>query len=228
MTHIGANRRPSEWRQLFAIAIGLLDQLRDLTGAHDFTWSLGGGTAMMIQIGHLESHDIDIFLDDAQLLGFLDPSKGGLSLPANLADYGGDGARFQKFAFGDLGEIDFILASALTDEPFRIRGVEDRPVKLEAIAEIIAKKIYHRGSQVQARDIFDLAAATRTHRTEVLHALRKYPDHVAATQARLQRLNPEFVASTIGQLMVMPDYLDMAPHSLKIANDVLGEVILGQ
>ncbi|WP_198292817.1 hypothetical protein [Mesorhizobium sp. STM 4661] len=25
---------------------------------------------MMIQIGHRESHDIDIFLDDPQLLGF--------------------------------------------------------------------------------------------------------------------------------------------------------------
>jgi hypothetical protein len=34
---------------------------------------------MMIQIGHRESHDIDIFLDDPQLLGFIDPSKSQLS-----------------------------------------------------------------------------------------------------------------------------------------------------
>lgn len=127
-----------------------------------------------------------------------------------------------------MGEIYFILAGALTDEPFRIRSVEDRPVKLETIAEIITKKIYHRGGQIQARDIFDLAAATRTHRIDVVHALRKYPDHVAATQARLQQLNPEFVASTIGQLMVMPDYVDMAPYSLEIANEVLGDVMLGE
>ncbi|RUW44700.1 hypothetical protein EOA32_36030, partial [Mesorhizobium sp. M1A.F.Ca.ET.072.01.1.1] len=39
-----------------------------------FEWSFGGGTAMMIQIGHRESHDIDVFLDDPQLLGFMDPS----------------------------------------------------------------------------------------------------------------------------------------------------------
>jgi hypothetical protein len=25
-------------------------------------WAIGGGTAMMLQIGHRESHDIDIFL----------------------------------------------------------------------------------------------------------------------------------------------------------------------
>lgn len=225
MTDIGSDRRPSEWRQLFGIAIGLLDQLRYLTGGYDFTWSFGGGTAMMIQIGHRESHDVDIFLDDAQLLGFLDPSKGGLTVPANLAEYGGDGARFQKFAFGDLGEIDFILAGALTDEPFQIRGVENRPVRLETISEIIAKKVYHRGGQAQARDIFDIAAAARTHRAEVVHALRRYPDHVAATRARLQQLNPAFVASTIGQLMIMPEYLDVAPNSLEIVNDLLDEAL---
>lgn len=134
---------------------------------------------MMIQVGHRESHDVDNFLDDAQLLGFLDPS--------NLAAYGGDGARFQKFAFGDLGEIDFIPAGALTDEPFRICDVEDRPVKLETIAEIIAQKIYHRGGQIQARDIFRPRSGDRTYRTAVLHALSKYPDRVSATQPRLQR-----------------------------------------
>lgn len=81
MISIGAGRRPSQWRQLFPIAIGLIDQLRELTGGYDFVWSFGGGTAMMIQIGHRESHDVDIFLDDAQLLGFLDPSKSGLIVP---------------------------------------------------------------------------------------------------------------------------------------------------
>lgn len=72
------HRRPSEWRRLFHIAIDLIDQLRDNAGGNDFEWSFGGGTAMMIQIGHRESHDIDIFLDDPQLLGFIDPSRSRL------------------------------------------------------------------------------------------------------------------------------------------------------
>ncbi|RVC47946.1 hypothetical protein EN759_40845, partial [Mesorhizobium sp. M00.F.Ca.ET.038.03.1.1] len=63
------HRRPS--------AVDLIDQLRENTGGYDFQWSVGGGTAMMIQIGHRESDDTDIFLDDAQLLGFLDPSRSG-------------------------------------------------------------------------------------------------------------------------------------------------------
>jgi hypothetical protein len=55
-----ASRRPSEWRRLFHIAVDLIDQLRENTGGYGFEWSFGGGTAMMIQIGHRESHDFDI------------------------------------------------------------------------------------------------------------------------------------------------------------------------
>ena len=73
------SRRPSEWRRLFAIAADLIDQLREKAGGFEFEWSFGGGTAMMIQINHRESHDVDIFLDDPQLLGFIDPSKSQLS-----------------------------------------------------------------------------------------------------------------------------------------------------
>ncbi|WP_292325582.1 nucleotidyl transferase AbiEii/AbiGii toxin family protein [Mesorhizobium sp.] len=71
----------------------LIDLLRENTGGYDFHWSFGGGTAMMIQIGHRESDDIDIFLDDAQLLGFLDPSRTGLRFDLMPSDYqsGGSG-----------------------------------------------------------------------------------------------------------------------------------------
>lgn len=60
------------------------------------------------------------------------------------SDYQGDGLRFQKFAFEGVGEIDFIVAGALTGKPFETREVEGRAVRLETIPEIIAKKVYHR------------------------------------------------------------------------------------
>lgn len=53
---------------------------------------------MMIQIGHRQSHDVDIFLDDPQLLGFIDPSRSRLRFDVAPSDYHGDGLRFQKFA----------------------------------------------------------------------------------------------------------------------------------
>ena len=49
---------------------------------------------MMIQIGHRESHAIDIFLNDPQLLGFIDPSKSELSFELMPSAYQGDGAKF--------------------------------------------------------------------------------------------------------------------------------------
>lgn len=61
---------------------------------------------MMIQIAHRESDDIDIFLDDPQLLGFIDPSRSSLRFDIMPTDYLGDGLRFQKFAFEDVGEIE--------------------------------------------------------------------------------------------------------------------------
>ncbi|MER9924902.1 nucleotidyl transferase AbiEii/AbiGii toxin family protein [Mesorhizobium sp. M0048] len=219
------SRRPSEWRRLFAIAADLIDQLREKAGGFEFEWSFGGGTAMMIQINHRESHDVDIFLDDPQLLGFIDPSKSQLSFSTGPAAYDGDGTRFQKFAFEGLGEIDFIVAGALTGTPFEKREVEGRPVSLETIPEIIAKKVYYRGAEARPRDIFDIAAAARSHRAGVVGALRAFPDRVARTRERLAELNPEFVRRTIAQLMIMPDYEEMAADSLAIATALLKEVL---
>jgi hypothetical protein len=219
------NQRASEWERLFVIACDLLDQVHEHAGDHPFNWSFGGGTAMMIQIGHRESHDVDIFIDDGQILGFLDPAKVDLHFKEKPADYGGDGARFQKFAFTNIGEIDFIASGHLTDAAFVVKQIEGRDVKLEAIPEIIAKKVYHRGSEAKARDVFDIAAAARSHRAEVVAALKGYPDQVAQTLERLSKLNPEFVSETIGQLMILPDFLDLAPESLAIAKSLLGEVL---
>jgi pimeloyl-ACP methyl ester carboxylesterase len=218
------NRRPSEWERLFSIACNLIDHVQQQAG-HTFGWSFGGGTAMMLQIGHRESHDVDIFLDDPQILGFLDPSKVDLHFDEPPASYGGDGARFQKFAFTDIGEIDFIATGHLTSAPFVVRQIWGRAVQLESIPEIIAKKVYHRGSEAKARDVFDIAAAARSHRFEVIAALKHYPDRVAKTLDRLDKLNPEFVDSTIRQLIVLPDFLDMAPQSLNIAKSLLREAL---
>ncbi|TIR86250.1 MAG: nucleotidyl transferase AbiEii/AbiGii toxin family protein [Mesorhizobium sp.] len=218
-------RLPSQWRRLFGIAADLIDQLRENTGGYDFEWSFGGGTAMMIQIGHRESHDIDIFLDDPQLLGFIDPSRGQLRFDLVPSDYQGDGLRFQKFAFEDVGEIDFIVAGMLTQTPFQIRDVEGRAVRLETIPEIITKKVYYRGSEAKPRDIFDIAAAARSQLGSVVAALTAFPEQVSRTKVRLEKLNPEFVDRAIAQLMIMPDYQASAADSLNTALAVLDEVL---
>ena len=64
--------RPSDWARLFRMACSLIRQVNSEQSIID-SWSLGGGTAMMLQIDHRESHDVDIFLPDPQFLSYLDP-----------------------------------------------------------------------------------------------------------------------------------------------------------
>jgi hypothetical protein len=149
-----------DWARLFRIACSLIRQVNSEQVVID-SWSFGGGTAMMLQIGHRESHDVDIFLSDPQLLPFLDPNLHDFEFEIRPSDYGGDGTGFLKLAFEGIGEVDFIVAHALTDIPTTKQTIEGEDVDLETVAEIIAKKIHYRGATIKPRDIFDIAAAAR-------------------------------------------------------------------
>ncbi len=132
----------------------------------------------MLRIGHRISHDVDIFLPDPQLLPFLDPGKNDFEFEIRPSDYRGDGARFLKLAFQDIGEIDFIVAAALTSNPSTSESVHGEDVQLETIPQIIAKKIFHRGAMIKPRDIFDIASAGVRHSGDVMDALRPYRNQV--------------------------------------------------
>ncbi len=55
------------------------------------------------------------------------------------------------------GEIDFVVSGSLTPNPTRNEQLFGRPVAVETSTEIVAKKVWHRGIEFTARDIFDLA-----------------------------------------------------------------------
>jgi hypothetical protein len=63
---------PSRWGELFDQAMMIIDQANG-QGEIIGTWTFGGGTALMLHIGHRESHDIDLFIDDPQALPYLNP-----------------------------------------------------------------------------------------------------------------------------------------------------------
>jgi Nucleotidyl transferase AbiEii toxin, Type IV TA system len=186
-------------------------------------WTFGGGSAMMLQINHRESHDVDIFLPDAQLLSFLDPQKRDFDLEVRPSDYSGDGSRFLKLSF-EIGEIDFIVAHALTSSPTTQADVEGDAVLLETIPEIITKKIYHRGASIAPRDIFDIAAGSETQADLIIKELRGYRKEVATTLVAIEKQNPNFVTATISQLLVKDSYLTIAKTALEKAKEVLKAV----
>ena len=122
----------------------------------------------------------------------------------------------------DIGEIDFIVASALTSEPITPQTIENEVVLLETVPEIITKKVYHRGAAITPRDIFDIAAAGDTHTADsVISELRHHKDKVAATLASIEKLNPEFVSRTISQLTIKPNFQEIAKTASERARELL-------
>jgi hypothetical protein len=137
---VSALVRQADWARLLRIACGLIRQVNSEQSIIDY-WTLGGGTAMMLQIDHRESRDMDIFLPDPQLLPFLDPQKHDFKFEIWPADSDSDGTSFLKLAFEDIGEIDFIVGNSKTSSPTAPSIIEGESVLLETIPEIITKKI---------------------------------------------------------------------------------------
>lgn len=127
------------WASLLRIARSLIRQVNSEQLIID-EWTLGGGTAMMLHLDHRESRDIDIFLMDPQLLALLDPEKRDFTFEIRPAHYSGDGGKFLKFLFADLGEIDFIVRRTMTAAPAAVVMLEGEDILLETVPEIITKK----------------------------------------------------------------------------------------
>jgi hypothetical protein len=145
--------RPGVWTQLLPSALALMTHLESQT--HRPAWTFGGGTVLMLRIGHRQSKDIDLFVPDPQYLGFVNPRLSDVA-EAISTDYE-ENAGFIKF-FLPQGEIDIVVGTPLTDEPFDLVTHAGRQVRVETCAEIIARKFWHRGHHGKARDLFDLCA----------------------------------------------------------------------
>lgn len=145
--------RLKSWETLFGRALVLLDSAAEM-GASVEGWSFGGGTVLMRRYRHRFSKDIDIFVSDPQLLGYLSPR---LNVRAeSLTEHYVEQGNFVKLFF-DEGEIDFVASGPLTENPFESEKILERDILVETTAEIVAKKIWHRGDEFKARGIFDLA-----------------------------------------------------------------------
>lgn len=179
--------RPGVWTELFPYALTLMAHLEGQT--HAPLWTFGGGTVLMLRIGHRQSKDIDLFVPDPQYLGYVNPRLSDIAEQVST-DYE-ENAEFIKF-FLPSGEIDIVVGTALTDRPFDIVRHAGRDIKVETCAEIIAKKMWHRGNQAKARDLFDLCAVADAEPEAIELAAPFMGKHGAAFLQRLQE-RAEFV-----------------------------------
>jgi len=154
------------WESLFPHAFTLMEEVRKHGGIEPF-WTFGGGTVLMLRYRHRLSRDIDLFVPDPQYLGFVTPrlSETAEGITSDYVEQG----NFVKLVL-DAGEVDVVASPNLTDEPFEIWEIMGQPVKMETAAEIVAKKLYHRGDRATARDLFDQAVVVEQEPTPLAHA----------------------------------------------------------
>lgn len=142
------------WQTLLGHAMTLVNEIGKHGGVRNPVWTFGGGTVLMLRHRHRLSKDIDIFVPDPQYLGFVSPRLSDVA--ESVAQDYVEGPGYTKLLRPE-GEIDFVASPNLTDHPCEEWILLGRAVQVETSAEIVAKKLYHRGDRATARDLFDLA-----------------------------------------------------------------------
>lgn len=145
--------RQGPWVPLFEAALTLTDHLA--TVLEKPVWTFGGGTVLMLRLDHRYSRDIDLFVPDLQYLGHMTPrlSEAAEELTTEYVE----AADYVKLLL-PAGEIDIVVGQPLTADPWEVVVHRGRNILVETNAEIVAKKMHHRGQQAKARDLFDLCA----------------------------------------------------------------------
>lgn len=143
------HRKEGSWRNLAGIASTIVADAQSTAGS-SLHAVLGGGTRIMLALNHRISNDIDLFIRDPQWIGYLSPRLNS-NVESLTAAYE-ETAVSLKLRFAE-GEIDFIVAAPLLHLPEESSPETSFP--LEPIAEVLAKKLFHRGWRLAPRDVFD-------------------------------------------------------------------------
>ena len=181
----GSKRWPATaWRALLELALPALDEI-----GPNVKWTLGGGTALALKIHHRISYDIDIFLEDAGQLQALSPNRNKASRA--ITNRWREPGHYLKLECEE-GAIDFIVAARLIDHIPWLYKFKTREIPVEEPAEILAKKLRYRGSQIIPRDIFDILAVHHFDPEIVKTALAATPDGARHAADRIRRIEKRY------------------------------------
>lgn len=122
----------------------------------DLTWSLGGGTALAMWLGHRVSDDIDLFFESSKALKLLSPQQNRLT--RNISKRWQEPGHYLKFEVVGIGEIDILVTREWTASPTVHATTGTIAFDIQRPAEILARKIAYRAIDFKPRDFFDLAA----------------------------------------------------------------------
>lgn len=211
--------RAGIWREIFAAALTLTDHLA--TVVRNPTWSFGGGTVLMLRINHRHSKDVDLFVPDPQYLGYFSPRL--TEAAEALTTQYEEAAEYLRLVL-PIGEIDIVVGTPLTEHPWELIMFEGRTIRVESCAEIIAKKMWHRGDKAKARDLFDLCAVADLEPEAIDAARPFFGRHAQAFMARLTEYRDfsegEFeMIDRIDYARPFKECLELARHILLGAGD---------
>lgn len=207
-------RKPGPWAALFRSALTLTDHLATVIDKP--MWTIGGGTVLMLRLNHRHSRDIDLFVPDPQYLGYVTPRLSDVA--ERLTTEYVEAAEYVKLLMPN-GEIDIVVGQPLTDEPWEMVAHGGRVIRVETNAEIIAKKLYHRGNQAKARDLFDLCAVADLDPGAIEQAAPFFARHGAAFIAEL-KANAGYVEDEFAQIQRI-DYRRPFEECLMLAESII-------
>jgi predicted nucleotidyltransferase component of viral defense system len=202
------------WKDLLPHALSIIEDIKS-HGTPDPFWTFGGGTVLMFRYQHRLSKDIDIFVPDPQYLGFVTPRLSDVAAAVS-ADYVEDQSSYVKLIRPE-GEIDFVASPNLTEAPFEMWNIGGHHIRVETAAEIVAKKLWHRGDRATARDLFDLSLVIEREPEALEKAakfLKKNADQfIGQIASRSVVLKAQF--AEIDVLNYRPSYDEAAQRAIK-------------
>lgn len=207
------------WQDLLPHALSIIEDIKN-HGTSDPFWTFGGGTVLMFRYQHRLSKDIDIFVPDPQYLGFVTPRLSDVAAAVST-DYVEDQSSYVKLIRPE-GEIDFVASPNLTDTPFEMWNINGQHIRVETAAEIVAKKLWHRGDRATARDLFDLSLVIEQEPDELMKAakfLKKNAEHfIGQIESRAIVLKAQF--HEIDVLNYKPSYDEAANRATQFLNSL--------
>lgn len=208
------------WQKLLSRALGGLDAMA-ADGHAVPHWIFGGGTALMVQTMHRRSKDIDIFFPDAQYLSILSPKLLGENV-WNCEAYD-EATHYLKLKYAE-GEIDFIVSSPITELPSTEYHFQGRGIPMEDPVEIAIKKMFHRGSQLKPRDIFDIAVVARDHEGSLIANLAAVSHKRADLMKRLDNTNIQFYRQALDDLDILDEWDALKGDALEITKGIVAQI----
>lgn len=136
--------------------------------------------------------------------------------------YVSDGVGSLRIVFDGVGEIDFICCEPTLGGESELRDLRGASVLVETPAEIVAKKVFHRGARLQPRDMFDIAAVARAKGAASLaQPLSGIPDRVELALGVAAAYQSQLLRPVLSGLNVKAGFEDLRETARDDTVDVL-------